>query len=93
MKWIAGTLMIVALMFLGIAIPGCSSKKGIGKKRRPAQCGPAEQAHSGRSVQRRQVRYLSRSVSFTSSEGVGIRTRDLRIKSPLLYQLSYASVE
>ncbi len=30
-------------------------------------------------------------VGFCESEGVGIRTRDLRIKSPLLYQLSYAS--
>jgi hypothetical protein len=27
----------------------------------------------------------------TDSEGGGIRTHDLRIKSPLLYQLSYAS--
>ena len=32
-----------------------------------------------------------RPILFELTEGAGIRTRDLRIKSPLLYQLSYAS--
>lgn len=36
------------------------------------------------------VSFAHRYLSFTISEGAGARTLDLRIKSPLLYQLSYA---
>ena len=40
-------------------------------------------------VQRKTPQDLSLE-GFTSNEGAGIRTQDLRIKSPLLYRLSYA---
>jgi hypothetical protein len=36
--------------------------------------------------------YLAFGYDFTANEGGGDRTHDLRIKSPLLYQLSYASI-
>ena len=36
------------------------------------------------------VKLFHRFLLFKCSEGAGARTLDLRIKSPLLYQLSYA---